>query len=328
MSKVCIIWGAGGQDGSYLSELLLQKEYRVIGVLRRSSTDNTTRLKHIKGLELIEGDITDAASVSKIISKYKPDHIYNLAAQSFVGCSFNEPTNTFNINTLGVINILEGIRNTSSHTRFIQASTSEMFGNNFDWSANDEKQQTVLTDFAPASPYAVSKVAAHNMVTLYRDAYGLFLCPVIMFNHESPRRAENFVTKKITKWIGDNMDNIRSGKEVMKLQLGNLKASRDWSHAKDFMRALIEIMEADHPDDYVLCSEETHTVEDFLNEAFKLVELDWRDWVEVNPDFYRPLDVEYLNGRRSPAVQNLNWKPEYNFESLVKEMVEYDLDNK
>jgi GDPmannose 4,6-dehydratase len=363
--KTAVVFGVTGQDGSYLSELLLEEEYRVIGVQRRVSVDTTERLYGCKkDICLIEGDITDPSSVSGIINEYKPDECYNLSAQSHVATSFEQPTLTFQVNAVGVLNILEAIRLYSPKTRFYQASTSEMFGGNFqkklfnkgycaiqEWmSCQDEK--TILS---PNSPYAVAKVAAHHLVDNYRRAYNIHASAGILFNHESPRRGDNFVTKKITKWIGqfykwknaidsqlhDNMSDLNYilkkspvslggdgliSDKFPKLRLGNLDACRDWGHAKDYVRAMWLMLQQDKPDDYVIATGKTYSVRDFLSVAFQEIGIEnWSDYVVIDPKFYRPCEVEYLLGDASKAKRVLGWQPEITFEQLVKEMVQYDI---
>lgn len=326
MQKISLIFGVTGQDGSYLSEYLIEKGHRVIGVIRRCSTDNKQRIREIDGLEVLEGDITDFISVNRIISDCQPNEIYNLAAQSHVHTSFNEPLNTFNINTLGVINILEAIRKNCPKAKFLQASTSEMFGSNYDI-VDGKKVQNEDTKFNPVSPYAVSKVAAHHMVDIYRDAYSMFACSFIGMNHESPRRGVNFVTRKITNWLGHNIEKIRAG-EKPKLHLGNIYSYRDWSHAKDFVKAMYLILQQDKPKNYMLCSNETHTVEEFLESAFGYLGLNWKEYVAINGSLKRPLEVDYLCGDSTNTRQELGWSPKYSFIDLVKDMVESDIKNK
>lgn len=354
--KTALIFGVTGQDGSYLSELLLRKGYRVTGVNRRCSTNNTQRLTVLDhpNFNLIEGDVTDPSGINEIISK-KYSECYNLAAMSHVGTSFEQPTLTFNINAVGVLNILEAIRKYSPQTRFYQASTSEMFGNNknilMDKKAGVSYFQDEDTPLAPASPYAVSKVAAHNLVQNYRVAYNLHASSGILFNHESPRRGENFVTRKITKWIADffewldslnianthrhfvfdeeyiYVDNLRAAK-YPKLRLGNIKSYRDWGHAADYVEAMWTMLQQQSADDYVIATGRTRSVEDFLDIAFAYVGLKYQDFIYIDPQFYRPSDVEFLCGRPQKAKEKLGWIPKNSFDGLVKEMVDSDLDAK
>lgn len=350
--KTALITGITGQDGSYLAEFLLSKDYKVIGVRRRSSTDNTSRIDDIidhKNLQLIEGDITDSYNVNSWFLEFNVDEFYNLAAQSHVGTSFKQPKLTWAVDAEAVINILESIRNFSKHTKFYQASTSEMFGRNFN-QYKDVKFQNEQTPFAPQSPYGVAKVAAHRSVEMYREAYNLYCCSGILFNHESERRGENFVTRKITKWLGDfvrwrnlylpwgedkaqfyfETDYICTGRnpkdKFPKLRLGNLDASRDWGHAQDYIEAMWLMLQQESPDDYVICTGKTYTVDDFLQEAFKAVCIDdYLSCVVQDPKFMRPAEVDYLCGDSTKAYHNLGWEPKVAFEELVRRMVYNDL---
>jgi GDPmannose 4,6-dehydratase len=325
MTKTAVITGITGQDGSYLAELLLEKEYKVIGLYRRSSTDTTGRIKHIlnhPNLTLEEFDITDPSGCSNILRKYQPDHLYNLAAQSHVGTSFKQPSTTFQIDTIGVINLLEAIKQDSPQTKFYQASTSEMFGSNYT-EINGQKFQNENTSFLPQSPYAIAKLASHRLVQIYREAYNLFSCSGILFNHESSRRGENFVTRKITKYIGQLSNNLLHNNQ--KLHLGNLSASRDWGHAKDYVEAMFLMLDSSIADDYVISTGISYTVEDFLNRSFGLIGLNYKDYVYIDPEFYRPCEVNYLKGDSSKALNNLGWKPKISFDQLVKEMVTSDI---
>lgn len=322
---ISLITGITGQDGSYLAEYLLQFGHEVIGLSRRTSTDNTCRLTNVlnnKNFTLIEGDITDYLSVSKIIDKYQPDHIYNLAAQSHVGTSFEQPAYTWSVNAIGPMNILESVRRLSPDSRVYQASTSEMFGDNF----NENNYQDETTPFNPNSPYGIAKLAAHEMVRMYRTAYNIFAVSGILFNHESPRRGENFVTRKITKYISGIVNSPRHPTDAKKLYLGNLDASRDWSHVLDMVHGMFLMLDQDEPHDYVLCSGETHTIREFLDIAFSYVNLNWNDFVEIDPKFFRPCEVEYLCGSYKKARNELGWSPKINFENLVHEMVDSDKD--
>lgn len=323
MEKTAVITGITGQDGSYLAELLIEKGYSVIGLYRRSSSINFDRISHIKSPKLIleEFDLTDPAGCNDIVSKYKPNELYNLAAQSHVATSFKQPTTTFNINTLGVTNLLEAIRHYSPQTRFYQASTSEMFGYNYSVSPYGEKYQDENTQFLPQSPYGISKLAAHNMVRIYRTGYGIYGCCGILFNHESPRRGENFVTRKITKYIGQ----LKNGQTQAKLKLGNLSAQRDWGHAKDYVRAMHSMLQMVVPDDYVIATGNTWSVKDFLVRAFECVGLNHEDYVEIDHDLFRPAEVEYLRGNPSKAISSLGWQPQISFNDLVKDMVNSDV---
>lgn len=322
--KTAIVTGITGQDGSYLSELLLEQDYKVIGVHRRSSINNFERIHHLlqnSQLVLQECDLTDPSGLSNLINKYQPDEFYNLAAQSHVGSSFKNPSTTFEINTIGVINALEAIRLHSPSTKFYQASTSEMYGKNFDTTKYDEPYQDEETAFLPQSPYGIAKLASHRMVGIYREAYGLFGCCGILFNHESPRRGENFVTRKITKYVGEVVNN----KTDKILQLGNLSAKRDWGHAKDYVRAMHLMLQHDMPDDYVISTGHTYSVYDFLTKAFSYVNLPYKDYVNIDENLYRPAEVEYLRGVSTKAHNVLKWNREYSFDELVKEMIDSEI---
>ncbi len=329
-----IILGVAGQDGQYLAELLLSKGYQTIGVARRSSQPRNYLIPLLhKGLELIEGDVTDAHCMNSIISKYKPDLLFNLAAMSHVHTSFSSPSSTFEINTISIINILEAIRTLSPTTRLYQASTSEMFGKNFT-EKNGEKYQDEDTALLPQSPYGISKLAAHQAVRLYRESYGLFACAGILFNHESERRGENFVTRKITKYVGQLAVAMQKEpfypavghpiEDFPKLKLGNLNAYRDWSHAEDMVTAMVMMLEADKPNDYVVGSGETYSVEQFVDAAFKEIGLNWKDYVEIDQALIRPAEVDYLRANPEKIKRELGWQPKLDFEGLVKRMVKYD----
>lgn len=323
MNKTAIVTGVTGQDGSYLVELLLSRGYKVIGLYRRTSTTHFQRISHISSLNFIleECDLTDPGGVSNIISIYQPDEVYNLAAQSHVGTSFKQPTTTFEINTIGVINFLESIRRFSPHTKFYQASTSEMFGFNYSIDNNGNKYQDENTALYPQSPYGVSKLASHRLVQIYREAYGIFGSCGILFNHESPRRGENFVTRKITKYIGQ----VINQKTKDTLKLGNLNAQRDWGHAKDYVAAMHLMLQADVPKDYVISTEKTWTILDFVRRAFSYAGLDYTKHVEIDPSLYRPAEVDYLCGRSTLAKQELNWQPTFTFDDLIHSMVDNDI---
>jgi GDPmannose 4,6-dehydratase len=323
MTKIALITGITGQDGSYLADLLLDKDYKVVGLHRRSSTNNLGRISHLLNHSqfiLEELDLTDPSNISRILSKYQPDEFYNLAAQSHVATSFKQPTTTFEINTIGVLSILEGIRSLSSATKFYQASTSEMFGRNYTISGND-KYQDENTELLPQSPYGVSKLASHRNIQIYREAYGLFCCSGILFNHESPRRGENFVTRKITKYLGQLINN----QTTETLKLGNLNAQRDWGHARDYVGAMHLMLQQDNPEDFVICTGETHTILEFVKLSFEYVNLDYKKYVEIDAQFYRPAEVDYLCGRNNKANKILGWAPSTSFEEMVKEMVDSDI---
>ena len=345
--KVAAISGVTGQDGSYLAELLLSKGYFVIGFSRRVSVDTSERIKHLlddPNFDFQEGDICDPLYITELLTKFRIAEFYNLAAQSHVHTSFSQPVVTTEIDYLGPLNILNCIKSLSPETRFYQASTSEMFGDEYD-GEESYRYQDEDTYMNPQSPYAIAKLATHHACRLYRESYGLFTCCGILFNHESPRRGEKFVTRKITKWIGDyvkwrnkpNVDKIivdedkdyilSTDEKFPKLRLGNLDAYRDWGHAKDYVRAMWMMMQHDVPDDYVVSTCKSHTVREFLEEAFYAISYDgnWEDLVVIDPQFYRPAEVDYLNGVSIKAKTTLGWTPEYAFEDLVAEMIEEDL---
>lgn len=344
--KNAIVFGITGQDGSHLADLLLNKNYNVVGVTRRASTDNTQRIKHLKNnpkLHLVEGDITDISSIMNILSSYEyVDEVYNLAAQSHVATSFKQPGLTWDITGKGCMNILQCIVDLNKiDTRFYQASSSEMFGSSYNIDENGNKYQNEDTKFLPNSPYAICKCAAHNAVRLYRDAYNLHASAGILFNHEGPRRGDNFVTKKIVNWILDfkewivyfnqNTEKLTFYKEKIvgshnlefpKLRLGNLEAFRDWGYAGDYVEAMWLMLQQDQPDDYVICTGETHTVAEFLDIAFNVANLPcWRDYIYIDPEFYRPAEVDYLRGDCTKAKNKLGWKPKHSLEDLVKLML-------
>lgn len=322
--KKALVTGITGQDGSYLAEHLLDNHYTVIGLHRRSSTVNTQRISHLlhnPNFSLEEFDLTDPSGTNRTITTHQADEFYNLGAQSHVGTSFKQPTTTFEIDAVGVINILEAIRNFSQHTKFYQAGTSEMFGRNFTIK-NGEKFQNENTPMLPQSPYGVAKLAAYHMVQIYRSSYDLFACCGILFNHESPRRGENFVTRKITKYIGDVVKNFNRPAE--KLRLGNLDAYRDWGHAKDYVRAMHLMLQQNYPRDYVIATGQTYSVREFVNKAFASVNLDPDDYIEIDADLFRPAEVDYLKGDPSLAQEELGWRPLCSFDDLVKDMINSD----
>jgi GDPmannose 4,6-dehydratase len=328
MAKKALITGVTGQDGSYLSDFLLEKDYEVYGLIRRSSVRSTERIAHLlcnPNFTLIDGDITDSACMHRLVSGIKPDEVYNLAAMSHVGVSFDQPITTCDIDAVGPLNILEAIRQTSPSTKFYQASTSELFGD------TDIAPQSENTPMMPNSPYAVAKLYAHHMVALYRRAYGIFACAGILFNHESERRGEDFVTRKITRyvasllrWMDLNDGFPRKDVDVPPLALGNIEAKRDWSHAADMVRGMWLMMQHEKPDDYVLGSGETRTVKDFLNAAFGSIGLDYSEYVIIDPKFYRPVDVNLLHADSSKALATLGWEPVISFGELVDRMIQSD----
>ncbi len=320
--KTAFITGITGQDGYYLSKFLLEKGYNVHGTVRRSSTFNTSRIepliaKYSKNnkLNLHYSDLLDSSSLNNLITNTNPDEIYNLAAQSHVAVSFKNPVFTTQTGTLGSVSILEAVRNLDNGCKFYQASSSEMYGG-----ANEEMLNEDSL-FEPKSPYAASKVFAHNMTKLYRESYNLFCSNGILFNHESPHRGETFVTRKISRAVGRISLGIQS-----KLTLGNLDASRDWGYAKDYVEGMWMMLQYDTPDDWVLATGTTQTVKDFVEEAFKIVNLEWSDYVETSEKYYRPNEVNYLLGDSSKAQKELGWKPKTSFKDLVKIMVESDIE--
>ena len=329
MGKTALITGINGQDSSYLAEYLIEKGYTVIGVKRRSSTNNCWRLKNIitnPSFNLVEGDVSDAVSIYNIVDKYKPDEIYNLAAMSHVHTSFEEPQYTSIVNYVGVINVLEAARKFLPSSKIYQASTSELIGTGI----NIDGFQNENTNFTPQSPYAIAKLAAHHTCQLYRKAYHMFICCGILFNHEGVRRGEEFVTRKITKWIGDNYSKIALGYKPLinedKLNLGNLDASRDFGCAKDYVESMYLMLQQDTPDDYVIATGETHTIKELLDVAFGYINItDWTPYVYVNPKFIRPAEVPYLRGDMSKAREKLGWSPTTSFKELIEEMVESDI---
>ncbi len=319
--KRAFITGITGQDGSYLAELLLKKGYDVFGLVRRSSSDNTARIDHLyrdqreTRLRLVYGDLNDGGSLAKILRTVKPDEIYNLAAQSHVRVSFDIPEYTAEVTGLGAVRLLEAVRESGLTPRYYQASTSEVFGE------APEVPQRETTPFYPRNPYGVAKAYAHWITVNYREAYGLFACNGILFNHESPRRGETFVTRKITKAAA----RIRLGLEK-ELPLGNLEARRDWGFAGDYVRAMWLMLQQDEPDDYVVATGETHSVQEFLELAFEHAGLNWRDHVRIDPRYLRPTEVNLLQGDASKAHANLGWKPRVSFRELVVMMVDADLE--
>ncbi|MFA6035790.1 MAG: GDP-mannose 4,6-dehydratase [Candidatus Micrarchaeia archaeon] len=319
--KSALITGITGQDGSYLAEFLLSKGYTVHGIIRRASTFNTKRIDHLikdmhdpsAKLVLYYGDFTDSSSISDAISRSEPDEVYHLAAQSHVRTSFDIPEYTGDVTGLGTVRILEAIRRSKKDIRFYQASSSEMFG-------NAPAPQSEATPFNPQSPYACSKVYAYYITLNYRKSYNIFASNGILFNHESPRRGETFVTRKITRGLA----RILAGKEKY-LYLGNIDAKRDWGFAGDFVEAMWKIVNYKVPEDFVIATGETHSVKDFLQEAFSLVGKDWKDYVKIDPRYFRPSEVDLLQGDYSKARKLLGWEPKVKFKELVRMMVEADM---
>jgi GDPmannose 4,6-dehydratase len=323
MAKKALITGITGQDGSYLAELLLSKGYEVHGIIRRASTFNTGRLDPIyedphassNRLFLHYGDLSDASAVARLMTKVQPEEVYNLAAQSHVRVSFDSPEYTTDITATGVVRLLEAIRETGLQPRFYQASSSEMFGK------VQHIPQTEETPFYPRSPYGCSKVFAYWITVNYRESYGLHASNGILFNHESPRRGETFVTRKITRAVA----HIKAGLQ-QKLYLGNLDAKRDWGYAKEYVEAMWLMMQQDKPDDYVIATNETHSVREFLEVAFGHAGLDWKAHVEIDPRYYRPAEVDLLIGDSSKAKRQLGWEPKTKFVALTKLMVDADIE--
>ena len=338
--KTALITGITGQDGSYLAELLLEKNYKVHGLIRRNSTsDGTDRINHLLKFPTITlhyGDMTDFACLAQLIKDIQPDEIYNLAAQSHVKVSFSNALYTADANGLGTLRILEAIKilGLEKTTRFYQAATSEMFGE------VQSIPQREDTPFYPRSPYGVAKLYAHWITKNYREAYGMFACSGILFNHESPRRGETFVTRKITKTLAE----IRNGKRIVPLELGNLDAKRDWGHAKDYVEAMWLMLQQEEPEDFVIATGQQHTVREFVDAAFDYMgyTIEWvgeglkevaKDYatgevlVTINPDFYRPAEVDSLVGDCTKAKETLGWKHNYSFTQLVEEMCKYDLEH-
>lgn len=336
-----LITGITGQDGSYLAEFLIKNGYKVYGIVRRSSIMNRERIEDLyfkkfnyntRNIEIFYGDLGDSSSLNRIIKKCKPDEIYNLAAQSHVGVSFKIPEYTCDVTGLGVVRILDGLKDLKIKSKFYQASSSEMFGN------MSNKAQNEDTPFFPRSPYGCAKTFAYHITKVYREAYNMFACNGILFNHESPRRGENFVTRKITL----SLARIKFGLQE-KLYLGNLDAKRDWGYAKDYINAMWLILQHDKPDDYVIATGETHTVREFAEKAAKLLDFDiqWQGEginekgidsntgkviIEIDTKFYRPLDVNFLLGDSSKARRVLNWSPKVSFDKLIEIMVKADLE--
>ena len=322
MEKRALVTGITGQDGAYLAELLLSKGYQVWGIIRRSSSFNTERIDHLfqppqdeeAHLRLVYGDLTDASSINQILMKVQPTEVYNLGAQSHVKVSFDVPEYTCDTVAMGALRLLEGIRQLGIDTRYYQASSSEMFGMTRDEVQNEQ------TPFHPRSPYAVGKVFAYWMTINYRESYGFHASNGILFNHESPKRGETFVTRKISRAVA----RIKMGLQ-QKLYLGNLDAKRDWGFAGDYVEAMWLMLQQDAPDNYVVATGETHSVKEFVKAAFSYVGLDWNDYVEIDPRYFRPAEVEYLRGDPDKAKRQLGWEPKVSFYDLVEMMVEADL---
>ena len=312
--RKAFITGITGQDGSYLAEILLEKGYEVYGMVRRSSSFNTARIDHIFGdIQLVFGDLADGSVLNQLMRTIRPNEVYNLGAQSHVRVSFDIPEYTSDVYALGTLRLLDAIREEGVDCRFYQASSSEMFG------AVSEVPQNEETKFHLRSPYGVAKVFGYWITRNYREAYGMYAVNGILFNHESPRRGPTFVTRKITRAVGA----ILRG-EQDDLKLGNLDAKRDWGFARDYMDGAWRMLQADEPEDYVLATNETHTVEEFLEEAFGYVDLKWRDYVKIDPRYFRPAEVDLLIGDYSKAKEKLGWEPTVRFQELVRMMVDGD----
>jgi len=310
-----LITGITGQDGSYMAELLLHRGYEVFGLIRRSSMNHFDRIEPIlDDIELVEGDLTDQSSLDSVILSVKPDEVYNLAAQSFVPVSWNQPVLTGDVTGLGVIRVLEAIRKHRPQAKFLQASSSEMFGK------VRETPQTETTPFYPRSPYGVAKAFGHYITVNYRESYKLFACAAIGFNHESPRRGPEFVTRKVTHQVA----RIKRGL-ADRLLMGNLDAKRDWGFAGDYVQAMWLMLQQPEPEDFVLATGETHSIRELLEAAFNSVGLNWKDYVECDAKLIRPAEVEFLCGDASKARRKLGWKPQLGFAELIRMMVEADL---
>jgi len=322
-TKRALITGVTGQDGSYLAELLLEKGYEVHGVVRRSSSLNRSRIDHLQhaapdhrnGMRffLHYGDMTDSGGLNRLVKLVRPDEIYNLAAQSHVHISFDQPEYTADADGLGTTRLLEAVRTAGLPTRFYQASTSEMFG-------SSPPPQNERTPFWPRSPYACAKLYAHWTTINYREAHGIHACSGILFNHESPRRGENFVTRKVTRGVAS----ILAGKQE-RLLLGNLEARRDWGHARDYVLAMWLMLQQSEPDDYVIASGVSRTVRDLVEMAFGIASMDWTKFVEHDSAYERPAEVNHLAGDASKARERLGWEPATSFEAMIREMLEHDL---
>ncbi len=323
MGKKALITGITGQDGSYLAELLLAKGYEVHGIIRRASTFNTSRIDHLyrdrhdpeSRLFLHYGDLSDSSNLNRLIEKNAPDEIYHLGAQSHVRVSFDMPEFTGDVTGISTVRLLDAIRDTGVPAKFYQASSSEMYGR------VQDVPQKESTPFYPRSPYACAKVYAYWITINYRESYGIYACNGILFNHESPRRGETFVTRKITRAVA----RIKAGIQK-KLFLGNLDAKRDWGYAKEYVDAMWLMLQQEEAEDFVIATGETHSVREFLEEAFTCVDLDWKDYVEIDPKYFRPAEVDLLIGDASKAREKLNWEPKVKFKELVRLMVEADID--
>lgn len=315
--KTALITGVTGQDGSYLADLLIDKGYSVVGVKRRTSVINTSNIDHLyenPRFKLVYGNLNDVGSMYRILTEHKPNEVYNLAAQSHVRTSFDVPEETVDSVAMGTMRLLEACRNVLPDVRFYQASSSEVYGDNMDPMKNEN------TRMSPASPYAAAKLFSHHLVRNYRVGYGMHASSGILFNHESPRRGETFVTRKITRAAA----RIKLGKQD-KIVLGNLDAKRDWGFAGDYVEAMWLMLQQDAPDDYVIATGESHTVQEFLEEVFELAQIDYRKFLQIDPRLYRPQEVPFLQGDSSKAQRILGWKPRHSFKELARMMYESDL---
>jgi GDPmannose 4,6-dehydratase len=340
MLKKVIITGVTGQDGSYMADYLLEyTDYQIFGMIRRASTNNYHNIKHLLNnprFKLITGDLTDSQSIDNIVREIQPDYFINLAAQSFVGASWQIPEQTFDIDAVGVIRCLEAIRKHAPQCRFYNAGSSEELGN-VDYSPQDENHP-----LKPRSPYGAAKAAARHIVKVYRESYNLFAIQGLLYNHESPRRGEEFVTRKITKEVVRIKKALDDGYEFEPLELGNIYAKRDWSHAKDFVRGIWIMLNQLKPKEYLLASGEAHTVKEFIEKAFNIININghWEGseideqfiynnkiLVKINPVFYRPAEVDLLLGNPNKAIKELNWTSKISFEEMIKEMIDFDLKN-
>ncbi len=310
-----LITGITGQDGSYMAELLLEKGYEVYGLVRRSSVEKFDRIGHlVDRVRLVEGDLTDQSSLDNLIREIQPDEVYNFAAQSFVPTSWNQPVLTADVTGLGVLRVLEALHKHAPKAKFLQASSSEMFGK------VQETPQNEKTRFYPRSPYGAAKVFGHQITVNYRESYSMFACAAISFNHESPRRGLEFVTRKVTYQVA----RIKCGL-ASKLRMGNLEAQRDWGFAGDYVRAMWLMLQQPEPEDFVIATGEMHSVKDVVETAFSAVDLDWREYVEIDPKFLRPAEVDHLLGDATKARQKLGWQPQVSFHALIRMMVKSDL---